>query len=56
MSCFIDPFDRPGDAVLSQRRGLLIVQWSGAAVLTLRNISTPRACATGTNPQTALPV
>jgi hypothetical protein len=24
--CFIDPFDRPGDAVLSQRRGLLIVQ------------------------------
>jgi hypothetical protein len=26
MDCFIDPFDRPGDAVLSQRRGLLIVQ------------------------------
>ena len=25
MDCFIDPFDRPGDAVLSQRRGLLIV-------------------------------
>jgi hypothetical protein len=24
--CFIDPFDRPGDAVLSQRRGLLIVK------------------------------
>jgi hypothetical protein len=24
--CFIDPFDRPGDAILSQRRGLLIVQ------------------------------
>jgi hypothetical protein len=26
MSCFIDPFDRPGDGVLPQRRGLLIVQ------------------------------
>ena len=26
MTCFIDPFDRPGDGVLPQRRGLLIVQ------------------------------
>jgi hypothetical protein len=26
MSCFIDPFDRPGDGVLLQRRGLPIVQ------------------------------
>jgi hypothetical protein len=30
MDCFIDPFDRPGDAVLPERRGLLIVHWPGA--------------------------